>query len=145
MMIVIIFSQMAMEIHAYSFIAGQNIKIKEAKDKAEMVKKVVTKKKTIKKKAKSSEASFIMPVNGGITTSKFGDTISRSSRHLGHEWGVCVGTKVKAAKEGRVTFGGNQICSYVGIKGGKGAEGFKGTGNRIKLKYRRQYRSSSSF
>ena len=64
MMIVIIFSQMAMEIHAYSFIAGQNIKIKEAKDKAEMVKKVVTKKKTIKKKAKSSEASFIMPVNG---------------------------------------------------------------------------------
>ena len=103
MMIVIIFSQMAMEIHAYSFIAGQNIKIKEAKDKAEMAKKVVTKKKTIKKKAKSSEASFIMPVNGGITTSKFGDTISRSSRHLGHDWGVCVGTKVKAAKEGRVT------------------------------------------
>ena len=94
---------MAMEIHAYSFIAGQNIKIKEAKDKAEMAKKVVTKKKTIKKKAKSSEASFIMPVNGGITTSKFGDTISRSSRHLGHDWGVCVGTKVKAAKEGRVT------------------------------------------
>ena len=89
MMIVIIFSQMAMEIHAYSFIAGQNIKIKEAKDKAEMV--------------KSSEAYFIMPVNGGITTSKFGDTISRSSRHLGHDWGVCVGTKVKAAKEGRVT------------------------------------------
>ena len=96
MMIVIIFSQMAMEIHAYSFIAGQNIKIKEAKDKAEMAKKVVTKKKTIKKKAKRSEASFIMPVNGGITTSKFGDTISRSSRHLGHDWGVCVGTKVKA-------------------------------------------------
>lgn len=53
MMIVIIFSQMAMEIHAYSFIAGQNIKIKEAKDKAEMAKKVVTKKKTIKKKAKA--------------------------------------------------------------------------------------------
>ena len=40
MMIVIIFSQMAMEIHAYSFIAGQNIKIKEAKDKAEMAKKL---------------------------------------------------------------------------------------------------------
>ena len=59
MMIVIIFSQMAMEIHAYSFIAGQNIKIKEAKDKAEMAKKVVTKKKTIKKKAKSSEASLL--------------------------------------------------------------------------------------
>ena len=58
MMIVIIFSQMAMEIHAYSFIAGQNIKIKEAKDKAEMAKKVVTKKKTIKKKA-SSEASLL--------------------------------------------------------------------------------------
>ena len=34
---------------------------------------------------------------------EFGDTISRSSRHLGHDWGVCVGTKVKAAKEGRVT------------------------------------------
>ena len=40
MMIVIIFSQMAMEIHAYSFIAGQNIKIKEAKDKAEMDRKL---------------------------------------------------------------------------------------------------------
>lgn len=53
MMIVIIFSQMAMEIHAYSFIAGQNIKIKEAKDKAEMAKKVVTKRKPLRKRQKA--------------------------------------------------------------------------------------------
>lgn len=43
---------MAMEIHAYSFIAGQNIKIKEAKDKAEMAKKVVTKRKPLRKRQK---------------------------------------------------------------------------------------------
>lgn len=103
MMIVIIFSQMAMEIHAYGFIVGQNIKIKEAKDKAEMAKELKVEKKAVKKKAKGSEASFIMPVSGGITTSEFGDTISRNSKHLGHDWGVCVGTKVKAAKAGTVS------------------------------------------
>ena len=58
---------MAMEIHAYSFIAGQNIKIKEAKDKAEMAKKVVTKKKTIKKKAKRGQVIGLSGNTGDST------------------------------------------------------------------------------
>lgn len=42
------------------------------------------------------------PVKGGITTSGFGDTISRTASHNGHDWAVNIGTKVRAATEGVV-------------------------------------------
>lgn len=42
------------------------------------------------------------PVKGGITTSGFGDTISRAASHNGHDWAVNIGTKVRAAAEGVV-------------------------------------------
>lgn len=42
------------------------------------------------------------PVKGGITTSGFGDTISRTASHNGHDWAVNIGTKVRAAAEGVV-------------------------------------------
>ena len=42
------------------------------------------------------------PVRGGITTSGFGDTISRTASHNGHDWAVNTGTKVRAAAEGVV-------------------------------------------
>lgn len=42
------------------------------------------------------------PVKGGITTSDFGDTISRTASHNGHDWAVNTGTKVRAAAEGVV-------------------------------------------
>lgn len=41
-------------------------------------------------------------VKGGITTSGFGDTISRTASHNGHDWAVNTGTKVRAAAEGVV-------------------------------------------
>lgn len=42
------------------------------------------------------------PVKGGITTSGFGDTISRTASHNGHDWAVNTGTKVRSAAEGVV-------------------------------------------
>lgn len=42
------------------------------------------------------------PVKGGITTSGFADTISRTASHNGHDWAVNTGTKVRAAAEGVV-------------------------------------------
>ena len=42
------------------------------------------------------------PVKGGITTSGFGDTISRTASHNGHDWAVNTGTKVRATAEGVV-------------------------------------------
>lgn len=42
------------------------------------------------------------PVKGGITTAGFGDTISRTASHNGHDWAVNTGTKVRAAAEGVV-------------------------------------------
>ena len=42
------------------------------------------------------------PVKGGITTSGFGDTISRTASHNGHDWAVNTDTKVRAAAEGVV-------------------------------------------
>ena len=42
------------------------------------------------------------PVKGGITTSGFGDTISRTASHNGHDWAVNTGAKVRAAAEGVV-------------------------------------------
>lgn len=42
------------------------------------------------------------PVKGEITTSGFGDTISRTASHNGHDWAVNTGTKVRAAAEGVV-------------------------------------------
>ena len=42
------------------------------------------------------------PVKGGITTSGFGDTISITASHNGHDWAVNTGTKVRAAAEGVV-------------------------------------------
>ena len=117
MMVIIIFSQLAMEIYAYSFIAGQNIYIAETADKIirnkkqqekTLEKKSISKKNLMKKKqaVKTSDmpsaVSFIMPVKNGITTSCFGDTVSRSAIHLGHDWAVNVGTEVHASKAGVV-------------------------------------------
>lgn len=132
MMIMIIFSQMAMEIYAYSFIATKNIndietvdKILEMKNRNTQISDKNSKKKSESKKLKTSVSekasavSFIMPVKNGITTSVFGETISRTSAHLGHDWAVETGTKVRASADGIVerayyseSYGYNVLLSH---------------------------------
>ena len=46
--------------------------------------------------------SFVKPIKGGVTTSGFGDKISRIAAHQGHDWAVPVGTRVTAAEGGMV-------------------------------------------
>lgn len=122
MMVIIIFSQLAMEIYAYSFIATQNMNNIEAERKIALQQKEAQSMENDKQQndvledkennltnivsgeqaVNITDISFIMPVKSGITTSVFGDTVSRSATHLGHDWAVNVGTKVRASADGVV-------------------------------------------
>lgn len=130
MMTMISFSQLAMEIHAYTFIVNKAvenrnienwIKIKKVEENLKNIqsecntKKVNNHKKSTDEKsvnvnnsivknsyAGTSVLSFVKPLKGGITSSLYGDMVSRTARHLGHDWAVEIGTKVVASAKGVV-------------------------------------------
>lgn len=101
MIMILTFYQLAVEIYAYGFITKNNdYRVKESTAKVLTLKenhKVINKKNI-------NVNNFVLkkPVKGGITTSGFGDTISRTASHNGHDWAVNTGTKVRAAAEGVV-------------------------------------------
>ena len=115
MIMILTFYQLAVEIYAYGFIAKNNdYREKESTAKVLTLKgnhkainieniNVNSKTKLINKK-NINVNNFVLkkPVKGGITTSGFGDTISRTASHNGHDWAVNTGTKVRAAAEGVV-------------------------------------------
>lgn len=115
MIMILTFYQLAVEIYAYVFIAKNNdYREKESTAKVLTLKgnhkainieniNVNSKTKVINKK-NINVNNFVLkkPVKGGITTSGFGDTISRTASHNGHDWAVNTGTKVRAAAEGVV-------------------------------------------
>ena len=115
MIMILTFYQLAVEIYAYGFIAKNNdYREKESTAKVLTLKEnhkainieninVNSKTKVINKK-NINVNNFVLkkPVKGGITTSGFGDTISRTASHNGHDWAVNTGTKVRAAAEGVV-------------------------------------------
>lgn len=115
MIMILTFYQLAVEIYAYGFIAKNNdYREKESTAKVLTLKgnhKAInieninanSKTKVINKK-NINVNNFVLkkPVKGGITTSGFGDTISRTASHNGHDWAVNTGTKVRAAAEGVV-------------------------------------------
>lgn len=115
MIMILTFYQLAVEIYAYGFIAKNNdYREKESTAKVLTLKgnhkainieniNVNSKTKVINKK-NINVNNFVLkkPVKGGITTSGFGDTISRTASHNGHDWAVNIGTKVRAAAEGVV-------------------------------------------
>lgn len=105
-----------MEIYAYHYIAQckvekssreDTIRLKsrqnEAVEKENMKKVSNANDKTQKKeKSKSLAFSFIKPVEGGVTSSWFGDSVDRDHIHKGHDWAVPMGTNVKASEKGIV-------------------------------------------
>ena len=115
MIMILTFYQLAVEIYAYGFIAKNNdYREKESTAKVLTLKgnhkainieniNVNSKTKVINKK-NINVNNFVLkkPVKGGITTSGFEDTISRTASHNGHDWAVNTGTKVRAAAEGVV-------------------------------------------
>lgn len=115
MIMILTFYQLAVEIYAYGFIAKNNdYREKESTAKVLTLKgnhkainieniNVNSKTKVINKKNLNVN-NFVLkkPVKGGITTSGFGDTISRTASHNGHDWAVNTGAKVRAAAEGVV-------------------------------------------
>lgn len=126
MMTMIIFSQMSMEICTYGFIVNENMKndfvYKEESVHEKNTKQISNRKNKEKHiagndgqnesrdKQVSSQnetdncTSFelIKPIEGGVTTSVFGDIVSRTAKHLGHDWAVNVGTKIVAAQSGTI-------------------------------------------
>ena len=115
MIMILTFYQLAVEIYAYGFIAKNNdYREKESTAKGLTLKgnhkainieniNVNSKTKVINKKnINVNNFALKKPVKGGITTSGFGDTISRTASHNGHDWAVNTGTKVRAAAEGVV-------------------------------------------
>ena len=107
MMTRIVFSQMSMEIYAYSFMAKRTgeisnhiITVKEEQKKREEHRK--TSKAKDRKSTNNTVVLYFKPVSGGVSTSGFGDTIDRNKGHKGHDWAVPVGTKVMAAAGGVV-------------------------------------------
>ena len=117
MIMILTFYQLAVEIYAYGFIAKNNdYREKESTAKVLTLKgnhkdinieniNVNSKTKVINKKnINVNNFALKKPVKGGITTSGFGDTISRTASHNGHDWAVNTGTKVRAAAEGVVEF-----------------------------------------
>ena len=127
MIIQTIFSQLAMEIYAYSFIAEKHIekssiervmelkyentqhgknrnKIKKQNntDKNIKAQKISDKNTNHRVVETSLVFSFIKPVKGGVTSSYFGDVVDRVSTHRGHDWAVPTGTDVMASADGVV-------------------------------------------
>ena len=134
----LIFSQMIMETSAYSFIITKNNEINEENTRAALEiyfqrlnqehaeKKLQDKilKEKIKKQKKGNFTARLQlkkPIQGGITTSVFGDGKDRSRCHKGHDWAVAVGTKVKASAKGTVSraylsssYGYNIVLEHTG-------------------------------
>lgn len=81
-----------------------NGKIKSINNKAINADQEMLTKSIVNKNDTKKVNNFVLkkPVKGGITTSGFGDTISRTASHNGHDWAVNTGTKVRAAAEGVV-------------------------------------------
>lgn len=120
MMTEMIFSQAVMEIYAYNFISRKQIEqinIENTYNKKNSIKDTIIKKDTKEKKIKVKNAhdkaqknkgstskafSFMVPVEGGVSSSFFGDKVDRTSRHKGHDWAVPSGTSVKASEKGVV-------------------------------------------
>ena len=115
MIMILTFYQLAVEIYAYGFIAKNNdyrekestakVLTLKGNHKAINIENInVNSKTTVINKKNINVNNFVLkkPVKGGITTSGFGDTISRTASHNGHDWAVNTGTKVRAAAEGVV-------------------------------------------
>lgn len=115
MIMILTFYQLAVEIYAYGFIAKNNdyrekestakVLTLKGNHKAINIEKINANSKTkVINKKNINVNNFVLkkPVKGGITTSGFGDTISRTASHNGHDWAVNTGTKVRAAAEGVV-------------------------------------------
>lgn len=64
--------------------------------------KTADKRKASKNKKVASAVFFLKPIIGGVTSSGFGDKVSRTSSHKGHDWAISSGTKVMAAGKGTV-------------------------------------------
>lgn len=81
-----------------------NGKIKSINNKAINADQEMLTTSIVNKNDTKNANNFVLkkPVKGGITTSGFGDTISRTASHNGHDWAVNTGTKVRAAAEGVV-------------------------------------------
>lgn len=81
-----------------------NGKIKSINNKAINAEQEMLTTSIVNKNDTKNVNNFVLkkPVKGGITTSGFGDTISRTASHNGHDWAVNIGTKVRAAAEGVV-------------------------------------------
>ena len=81
-----------------------NGKIKSINNKAINADQEMLTTSIVNKNDTKNDNNFVLkkPVKGGITTSGFGDTISRTASHNGHDWAVNTGTKVRAAAEGVV-------------------------------------------
>lgn len=128
MMTIIIFSQLAMEIYAYNFVANKNINQKSILNLEKYLnyKKITDEaakdtgmKEKQEVKAVAPVISFVMPVKDGVTTSVYGDQVSRTSMHLGHDWAVNTGTEVVASADGYVekayysdSYGYNVLVSH---------------------------------
>ena len=115
MIMILTFYQLAVEIYAYGFIAKNNdyrekestatVLTLKGNHKAINIENINVNSKTkVINKKNINVNNFVLkkPVKGGITTSGFGDTISRTASHNGHDWAVNTGTKVRAAAEGVV-------------------------------------------
>lgn len=110
MMTKTIFSQTAMEVYAYNYIAQCKVekssredRIKlQSKQKSDKKIKTANDKTQQSRKSQSLAFSFIKPVDGGRTSSYFGDSVDRVNSHKGHDWAVPTGTEVKAAEKGLV-------------------------------------------
>ncbi|WP_288682216.1 M23 family metallopeptidase [uncultured Eubacterium sp.] len=81
-----------------------NGKIKSINNKAINADQEILTTSIVNKNDTKNFNNFVLkkPVKGGITTSGFGNTISRTASHNGHDWAVNTGTKVRAAAEGVV-------------------------------------------
>lgn len=110
MMTMIIFSQISMEICTYGFIVNENMKNDLAykvesgheKNDAQIGNRKNKEKHRGEEKHITRSFELMKPIEGGVTTSVFGDVVSRTTKHLGHDWAVNVGTKIVAAENGTV-------------------------------------------
>lgn len=127
MITLLAFSQLTMEISVYGFMVNQrNIEMigeireniseqkvlenelieqkvtEEIEETQQISTKIYTKDKTGTVKTQQSVFLLSKPVDGGVTSSCFGDDTDRSGPHIGHDWAVEVGTKVQASQNGVV-------------------------------------------
>ncbi len=115
MIMILTFYQLAVEIYAYGFIAKNNdYREKESTAKVLTLKgnhkainieniNVNSKTKVINKKNINVNNFVLKKTGKGWNYHiRFGDTISRTASHNGHDWAVNTGTKVRAAAEGVV-------------------------------------------